>query len=305
MPHGGAAAGDCAARTAGRGPFVGAAGATDLAGYSGSVLRLCLFLFVRRLAGGFQHPLSTGGLIAVALLTGATASLLRSWADGIRLPSRAAFWRWARLAGPSACLLLLAISLSLSASPAAGLWGFWAILGGVEACWWYAGVRAGAVPRLVWRWPRRSPADAIRLAVPAARDQLERPLPPPDIADETHEEEESEDVLPWEVTQQLTRRYDSEGRDLMFGYLRGVFEPGERSQNLHVAFCPPFEGTPVLAVHQVSGPPVAIKLAQVETYGARLELKLAAKTGQTESVVVQFEAHWQPAAEVPAVDFPS
>ena len=266
---------------------------------------VCVFLFVRRLAGGFQHPLSTGGLLAVALLTGATASLLRSWADGIRRPSHAAFSCWVRLAGPSACLLLLAISLSLSASPAAGRWGLWAILVAVEACWWFTGLRGEAGPGVVWRWPRRSAADATRLEVPAARERLDRPVPPPDIADETHEEEEIEDVLPLEVTQQLTRRYDSDGRDLMFGYLRGVFEPGERSQNLHVAFCPPFEGTPVLTVHQVSGPPVAIKLAQVETYGARLELKLAAKTGQTESVVVQFEAHWEPAAEVPAVDFPS
>ena len=171
------------------------------------------------------------------------------------------------------------------------------------------GVRGVVVPRFVWRWPRRSPADATRLAVPAARDQLERQLPPPDIGDETHEEEDIDDVLPWEVTQQLTRRHDSDGRDLMLGYLRGGFEPGERSQNLHVAFCPPFEGTPALAVHQMSGPPVAIKLAQVETYGARLELKLAAKTGQTESVVVQFEAHWaacrgRPRRGLPLVIFP-
>jgi hypothetical protein len=274
-------------------------------GTLGVFCALCLFLFVRRLAGGFQHPLSTGGLLAVALLTGASASLLRSWADGIVLPSRVAFWRWVRLAGPSVCLLLLAISLSLSASPVAGIVGLWVILGGVEACWWFAGLRGLAVPRRVWRWRRRSPAASTCLEVPAVPDLSVRPVPPPDIADEAREEEENDEVLPLDVTQQLTRRHDSDGRDWMFGYLRGVFEPGERSQNLHVAFCPPFEGTPVLTVHQMSGPAVAIKRAQVETYGARLELKLAAKTGQTESVVVQFDAHWEPAAEVPAVDFPS
>jgi hypothetical protein len=99
-----------------------------------------------------------------------------------------------------------------------------------------------------------------------------------------------------DVLQQLTLSRDAEGRRQLSGWLRLPMEAGQRSGNLHVAFCPPFAEPPEVAFEQSGGPAGAIKAGQVLSYGARLEVKLAAPAQQPESVLVRFSAKSKTAA---------
>ncbi len=93
-----------------------------------------------------------------------------------------------------------------------------------------------------------------------------------------------------EVTQQLTRSVSPDGCDVLAGWLRLEFAPRQRISNLHVAFCPPFIGTPELTALQLEGPEARIKIAQLLPYGARLELKLIVPSEEPAGVLVQFYA---------------
>ena len=63
--------------------------------------------------------------------------------------------------------------------------------------------------------------------------------------------------------------------DTIAGVLRALFQPGERSHNLHVAFCPPMPGRPTVEVVQLSGPRTRVKAADVQPFGVRFDLRLA------------------------------
>jgi hypothetical protein len=69
----------------------------------------------------------------------------------------------------------------------------------------------------------------------------------------------------------------------------------QRVHHLHVAFCPPLAGVPEFACEQTDGPESTLTAGQVETYGARIDLRLAAPAGEGESVVVEFYARCEPA----------
>jgi hypothetical protein len=93
------------------------------------------------------------------------------------------------------------------------------------------------------------------------------------------------------VTQQLTRSQTADGAEELSGWLRIAFVAGQRTGSLHVAFCPPFAATPQLVVEQLDGPEARMKTAQLMSYGARLDLKLAVAAEEPTSVLVQFSAH--------------
>ena len=93
-----------------------------------------------------------------------------------------------------------------------------------------------------------------------------------------------------EVVQQLTRRQAADGAEELSGWLRLPFAPGQRTGNVHVAFCPPLRVTPEMAVEQIEGPDARIKTAQLLPYGARFDLKLAAAADEPTAVLLQFTA---------------
>jgi hypothetical protein len=78
-----------------------------------------------------------------------------------------------------------------------------------------------------------------------------------------------------EVIQQLVRTRLADGSERLAGWLRVALEGGQRSANIHVAFCPPFARSPQVRVQQREGPSSRVKLGQSLPYGARLDLKLA------------------------------
>lgn len=107
-------------------------------------------------------------------------------------------------------------------------------------------------------------------------------------------EEEPEDLLAFEpatdVLQQLTLSRAKDGSQQLAGWLRMPVAVGQRTGNLHVAFCPPFAKTPEIEFEQLSGPPCRVKVAQRLPYGARLELKLAVAATEADSVLLRFSA---------------
>jgi hypothetical protein len=104
---------------------------------------------------------------------------------------------------------------------------------------------------------------------------------------ETAEEEEP---LPEGVCQQVTRSWVESEQDTVSGLLRASFAPGERSQSLHVAFCPPMLQRPEVRLVQLSGSRARIKAADVQLFGIRFDLRLASTSQATEEVLIQFDA---------------
>ena len=229
-----------------------------------AIFLLCMLVALRRFEGQFRQPLSPSALIAVGLLgTVAVGALRVTWPHPMDDPPGAKEIAQ-RLLAPSFCLLLLAISISLPASSQAALAVLWTMIIGAEVGWWYIGLRGranfagGMIARLQRIRMRRA------IALPAAFQRLGQH--PPAGVEVSDEEEEDLETLPAEVTQQLTRvRVGSDG-EVIFGLVRAEFEVGERSQNVHLSFCPPLEGTPAMTVQQVAGPSVAIKTAVAESY---------------------------------------
>jgi hypothetical protein len=70
-----------------------------------------------------------------------------------------------------------------------------------------------------------------------------------------------------------------------------VLAPGQRSANLHLAFCPPFARSPRISVQQREGPAARVKEGQLLPYGARLDLKLAQAAETATSLVLEILVH--------------
>lgn len=233
---------------------------------------LCGFLAARRLAGGMPHPPPSAALFLVAALGAAAVSLLRMVervANGPGSP-RALLGR--RLLLPSLAMLLLAASLSWRACAPGGLLVLWLVLGGVEACWWYGSLRRLRVPGQA----------AFGVPLPGTGNLA--------AMEGATRAEEGRSRPRARLTQRTTRLRTLEGGELIFGVARSDFRPGERSRDLHLAFCPPLDGRPQLEVRQIRGPAAAVRIAQVEPYGARLQLRLAARPHGPQSVLVKFQA---------------
>jgi hypothetical protein len=163
--------------------------------------------------------------------------------------------------------VLAAAALSVSGTSPAGLAALWGILALEEVAVRLRGKRGvrNLLPvRPDGRFAKKVP-DTFSFAVPAD-----------------------------EVTQQLTRSQSADGVETLSGWLRVGLGPGQRSANVHVAFCPPFGRTPTLEVTQSAGPPSRIKTVQLLPFGARVDLKLNQAGDEPTSVLLQFSAESKP-----------
>jgi len=100
-----------------------------------------------------------------------------------------------------------------------------------------------------------------------------------------------ESSLPENVSQHFTRAELPEGGEAVYGALRAEFAPQERSQTLHVAFCPPLACIPEFTANQLTGPLSTIKVTDVQLHGTRIDLRLVAPSDEPVEVVVEFYAH--------------
>jgi hypothetical protein len=225
----------------------------------------------RRFLDSWRRDLDGAELLMLtAMLVGALTGFRRLW-RGARITS---FGRPGDLvihALPSLAALLLAAAVSGPDAPVWGVIVLWSALASVETWFW-----SQLTP--VWRrvQSRRATTPPI---VDHARDQ----------APETIESPPSGHFPPNRL-QQLTRFRDEEGAEVIQGTLRAELKPGQRVHHLHVAFCPPLPSIPEFAFEQTDGPEAALTLGQIETYGARLDLRLASPAEEGERLVVEFYA---------------
>lgn len=232
------------------------------------LLAVALLIAQRRLAGAWTTPVGTGVLFAVA---GAMVAL----ASSIRAAAKSAFPSWPALPRiilqllPAFAMAIAATALSLPEKAPAGVAALWAIVVLHEAAWLAAAVRAMRGTRIAQQ--------AARVGIHAMETATEAPS----ISDQD---------FAGHLTQQISRATDEQGAELIFGTLTATFQPAQRSNNLHIAFCPPLSGAPSLSAEQVSGPDASVSIAEVQSYGARIDLRLRRVAAETVDVQVEFSA---------------
>lgn len=249
-----------------------------LGSLGGLVAALGLLVAGRRLCCGLSVPPPwPAGLLSGALAAGMAAAWRWAW----QVETRAAAGRitFLRRALPALVPLSWGLALSLPPASARGLAGFWSLVV-VEEIWGW--LVAG---RQQYRRGSAPPGQRAENHVPPASSRpaaVHAPfVPPPGMLELAGE---------GEVIEQLTRCRLADGREQIAGWLAVRFAPGQRSDCLHVAFCPPFARSPELQLTQLEGPPVRIKTGQLQPYGVRLDLKLADTARAAERVVLGFAA---------------
>ena len=244
---------------------------------------IALLLVARRFAGALVAPLEASSLLA----TGSAAALgawglRRLWCSREQRPIVAWLDAAVRRA-PSVAVVLIAAALSLPGASRLGLAGLWLVVVIAEVDIWRrtVGLRSGAslFPKAVF--PKAAPSV----------------LPPDEPLSSLGDEVLQQEVLQQDVLQQLTRSRDAGGCEVLHGAVRAEFAAGQRTENLHVAFCPPFARVPLLEVEQADGPDARIKLSQVLAYGVRIELRLARASSKPTSVVIELSARDAPPAD--------
>ncbi len=253
----------------------------------GLLLAAALALFWRRCVGALQTPLPAAVLVGVGLATALLALGLRvAWRE---LPNNAA--RPVSVITnllPSVALLVLGLSLMSVPGTALGAQiVFWGLMIAEEVVAWQ--------PVLWLRQRRRRSGERLRPAPEEiSENSPEAPAPQqPTIQGSTPSAEAdiwSTDTPAGQVTQQFLRCRAAGGAEQISGRVRASFAAGQRTANVHVAFCPPLEKTPRFNVEQVDGPKARIKTAQLLPHGVRLDLKLSAAADEPVDVVLEFAA---------------
>ena len=246
------------------------------------LLALALVMLVRRASGAFVQPL--GGLALVAAAAGLAVlaaavrlmlfeSVSRSWYSAVSTqppaPANRSFITPAAptnallfaLSGLSAATILVALTLFGTPSLAIAL--AWFILIGSEGLSWLLAYR----PELLIRDGR----PLRRAAASLAEEEL--------VA-------EPESDLPTGLLQQLTRIRE-DGRESIHAVLLAEIPPGDRQAALHVAFCPPLAEKPELTAHALDADDAQVRITQVETFGARIEVRLPAVAAETRVALIE------------------
>ncbi|NIL95984.1 MAG: hypothetical protein GTO53_01770 [Planctomycetales bacterium] len=235
-----------------------------------------LLLVTRRLAGGLHQPLTVPALAITGLLLATVGALIRQRTNQ-NLPSAPHPRQRPRAVLLSAmttlAILALAGAVSLPDTPRAGLLALWIPIV-VGECGWLVHRRRQTRPTTLANRPQpcRPPAGEGKL--PQAAGQPGRAGEP----------------LPKDISQHIQRTKTKDQRDSCCGWVRADFQPRQRTETIHLAFCPPFLATPSLAVQQLEGPDLQVKTAQVLPYGARLELRLNRACDEPVQTTIGFTA---------------
>ena len=231
------------------------------------VLFLCVVIVVRGLLGTFEAPESAAFPVFVAALAELLASAYRVVWSRLYPHATRLHTRLARLGIPSICVVCVAVAMSTTHGSGWAVSTLWLFVALSEIAWWYPETRLTG---------RRS---LERLATVAEE---------PAEAGKTSSAFDEQEIAP-HVTQQMTRSRNDEGVEVISGVLRAEFAPGERTHNLHVAFCPPLMYEPQVVTHQLDGSPMTVKVAQSEIFGIRIELRLTSAAQLSESATFYFE----------------
>ena len=224
-----------------------------------SLVVTAIVLWARRLAGAFEQPISPGVVLLGCLILVSLGIVLRIplvWSSY----DRSSWGASLSLYGTSAALLLVAALLT---APDRQPWWSWLLL-------WAVVVTAEAL--VYWR--------ATQNVVAGYQSEIAPEVPVPISAMDEFE-------LPDHVMQRLERSHDDELGEIISGQLRARFAIGQRIENVHLAFCPPFAKAPEVTAESVSGPPASIKPSLIVPNGARIDVRLDAPADADTAVILE------------------
>jgi len=235
-----------------------------------------LFLLARRLSGDLQQPLPPGTLALLAFGCVCFVVTIRTiWPRIVGdVPGQHQAARWA----PRALLILLAVAILPGAH------------GAVIASFLVLALALETAPALLRRFgmmsPRMRNRDLPVQCDPPGDEPRTRFDPEPERPFVAPSSTDHRDT----ITQHLVRRRDEQGRDVLDGFLRARYEPGQRTAVLHVAFCPPFASVPNFRATAREGFPAQVKATQLQPYGVRLEVRLKSAAKEPQPVEVDISA---------------
>jgi hypothetical protein len=234
---------------------------------------VAVVLVARRLSGALVRPLTGTGILLAAVAIVSVVLVFRKALPsteysvlGTRYYDHPLHQRPLALVFhvvvPSLAAFAILASLSIAGTPLAGLVVAWLLLIAAESCQWV--VRFRPELRILRVWPT-----IHSLAQPLA---------------ESTETDEAE--IPDGLLQQVTRTIDGE-RESIHALLKAEIAGGDRLGVIHVAFCPPLATLPELTAHAVDCDDVDMRISQSETFGARIEVRLAKKSALSRSILVE------------------
>jgi len=242
----------------------------------GLLLVVALVLVLRRTAGGMTTPLSPAILLLCGLVAAAISISIRtlhstSAADSEPLKT---FWRIA----PTLAVVLIASSLSIPGTRAGGLFFLW---------------MCTALGEIAGQMISQSRADAITARLSLAADPaqlLQTDTAPASFEAKAFSDQHQTEPDDPELWQRFTRCRSEQGHELLSGWLRVDFAPGERTKFAHVAFCPPLLRKPECEI-ELDDDQVTASVAQVLPQGARFEVKLRQAAVEPTSIPLQWVAY--------------
>ncbi|MBB73311.1 MAG: hypothetical protein CMJ75_02225 [Planctomycetaceae bacterium] len=233
-----------------------------------SMVALAGFLVLRRY-GGALVSLPAGSMRAGTMATLLTLATVRLFASQRSGGPRFRFWlEFPFLLSPVAAVGLTVALCSWPASSNAVCWSAFLLSEGAWVGW------------SVKRWTTRRMMHPLPATPSASRHERET-IPQRELFSPVGRE-----GLPATVFQQSSRAHNAEGGEVLEFYCRSVFPPAARSQTVHLAFCPPLESVPRLRVDHFAGSPASFKIAEVQAYGARIEVRLAGIRDHQQEVVI-------------------
>jgi hypothetical protein len=247
-------------------------------------------MLVRRLLGSFPLPPSGGVLILAGICAALLCCILRWTAHtrgGAEIFPQAT---WAVSGILSLASLALMLAVTVPPIPTAPLIIGWSCVVAAEASWWTVTILRGAPPSLRSIVQQFASVDVPRMAPDEAPDVASQASCASDANLGPSTDETADETLPAQVTQRVSRMRTDDGAEIIAGSLRATFGPGERTQVLHVSFCPPMDAVPEWCAEITDGPAADVEVVQLAPYGVRLEIKLAAPATEIVSLVLQFEA---------------
>jgi len=259
-----------------------------------------LFVFARRVVGGFEFGATESALAALALI---------AWGGGLR--------GFGRCVAPLNDRERMTLEVCLSCGVVA------LGLGMATLNWTALLLLAAVLLEEGWAWrfdlqvrtwlTPRSPRPVARLTVQEApataepetvvasepeevadvlptQTEFMETEPAEDAAEDGDQEvdEEIEEELDPAVLQQQTRSRDGSGAEQISGWQRVTLAAGAQSAAAHVAFCPPLERAPQLEVHQLSGPDAQVKVAVSQPFGARFDIRLSKPAAEASELLIEY-----------------
>jgi hypothetical protein len=265
----------------------------------------------RAIAGHFERPLPSLGLIAVAMVIVGIAvgirALLRGSLTNCMVGPRTSR-EWLAQVLPSLAVIFLAVGFTVAGAYVTGvvfLWIFVAAEGlfGAAGPWtlallqrWFGTERTDR-GTIVLDHPR-GVIKQETLAKPVKHELQDEVLLEPvayALENDTDQETETNDELPWlwqDTTALQELRYMTlpEGGLCVAGSQRVSLPATQQTTVVHTVFYPPFAAAPVITIELQEPETVAIKTAQVLTHGVRWELRMEQASDHAREVRWAFNA---------------